>query len=222
MTTRSWLSKLAAIVAALIVVFLPEEAFSILWEEGVWFCIIGNTVVAITGWEFVKVYVEFFSSFLERIARFFIAYQIIGLGEKGFSIAMLFLILNHKVIDVVLFVTPIYFFYCIFIVRAYDFFLEKGYDLLELENLRVGSSKSNNSNKLLRWILRRKNTIFLVGSCFQLDPDGVTILLRENKKKFWKNSFKITLPSVLLSMTFWTAVYVSAIRGYEWAKWLIE
>lgn len=221
MTTRSLVSKLAAIVAALIVVFLPEEVFLTLWEETVWLCIVTNLIVAIAGWEFILLYVEKFRSFFGRVTKVIITHQIIGVGEKGLDAIMIFLIVGYGPALTFLVVTPIYFIYCMFVVMAYDFFLDKGYDLLELENLRINGD-SEDFNGFFRWVMKKRITIFLVGSFFQLDPDGVTILLRKNREMFWKNSIKITLPSTLISMTVWTTVYSLAVKGFEWARWIIE
>jgi len=218
MTKSGLFSKLAAILAALAVVFLPEEVFIDFLEEIVWFCVIINIILAVTGWEFPVVFTTFYGSFLKRIAKVVITHQIIGLGEKGIDAVMIFLILSCGAVIEYLIIVPIYFLYCIFIVWAYDYFLEKGHDLLELENLRVNGG----ANRVLKWILRRRVAIFLIGSFYQLDPDGVTILLRKNRGMFWRNSFSITLPSVLVSITIWTTVYALAIKGYEWFKWAVE
>jgi hypothetical protein len=217
MTTRERFLKLAAVVAALVLVFLPKELFSIIYEGFIQFCIILNIVITATGWEFVAVYAKF-ESLLGRTLKVVVMYEVIGLGEKALSVAMIYFLLNYGIVFTFLTITPSYFLYCIFVVAIYDFFLERGCDLLEIENLRSNGA----SHKFLGWILRRRATIFFVGSCIQLDPDLVTLLLRKNRKTLWLNSLTITLPSTVISMTFWTVVYVSAIKGYEWAKWLIE
>lgn len=217
MTMRAWFLKLAAIVAALVLLFVPREFFLAAYENFIWFCIIFNMVIMATGWEFVAVYGKF-ESLLGKTLKVVVMYEVIGLGEKALSVVMIYFLLNHGIVFTFLTITPSYFLYCIFVVIVYDFFLERGCDLLEIENLRSNGA----SHKFLGWILRRRATIFFVGSCIQLDPDLVTLLLRKNRKTLWLNSLTITLPSTVISMTFWTAVYASAIKGYEWAKWLIE
>lgn len=204
--------KLAAVIAALVMVLLPEEAYVLIWAEVSFIFIILVTLIAISGWGYIVVFFLTFRYILQRIGKVIITHQVIGLGEKAIDAAIIYLIIFHGVAAAVLIATPLYFMFVIFVIRAYDFFLDRGYDLLELENLRA-----NGSSKLfLRWILKRRVTIFLVGSFYQLDPDGVTILLRRNREAFWHNALAIALPATLLSMSIWITVFTLAIKGYEW------
>lgn len=75
--------------------------------------------------------------------------------------------------------------------------------------------------RFISWFMRSRKTIFWIGSWFYLDPDYVTLLLRDRRKSFLSDLFRITLPSVCISMFVWTPIWWGAYRGYEWAKWLM-
>jgi len=155
---------------------------------------------------------DFFKRYFRKSAKIVITHQIIGLGEKAFDALIILSIIRYGTFTSLIIIIPIYFIYSLFIVMAYDYFLDRGYDLLELENLKANGS-SVDGNKVIGWILKRRTTIFLIGSCFQLDPDGVTILLRKSRDDFWGNALRITLPSVIISMTYWTIVFKLGLMG---------
>lgn len=136
---------------------------------------------------------------------------------------------NHGVNGVVqafVVVTPVYFAVCLGIVYVSDVFHKKGVDMTGLEELRelehAELKKGQWIKRLLRKVLMSKRLIFWVGSWFYLDPDYVTLLLREREAGYAATFLAITLPSVVLSMTVWLGVYWAAFQGYKWAVWLIS
>jgi len=80
---------------------------------------------------------------------------------------------------------------------------EHGFNLTGIEDFRKDAEASG----FRGWILRRRASIFWIGSWFYLDPDYVTLLLQEKAAGFIRNFVKITLPSTLLAMVVWTAIY---------------
>jgi hypothetical protein len=120
----------------------------------------------------------------------------------------------------------VYFAFCASIIYVNDVFVRNGYDITGIEELRQMADKhyprKNWVKASVSWMLRRKTTIFLIGSWFYLDPDYVTLLLRDKEKSFWTNLVEITLPSVFISMMVWTPVWWCACKGYSWAVWLIS
>lgn len=130
----------------------------------------------------------------------------------------------YGVIKAFLICTPINFVLCCIVVYLNDIFVKNGHDFTGIEEFREMAYETYHKRQYVKrfasWTLKRRRTIFLVGSCFYIDPDYVTLLLRDKEKGFWNNSLKITLPSVLLAMTVWTPVYWCAHKGYIWATWL--
>lgn len=120
----------------------------------------------------------------------------------------------------------VYFVLCASVIYINDVFLRNGYDITGIEELRQMAHRSypqkNWVKRLVSWMLKRKTTIFLVGSWFYLDPDYVTLLLRDKDKGLVASLTKITLPSVIISMAVWTPIYWCACKGYTWAVWLIS
>lgn len=175
------------------------------------------TTIPLTWWIAT---VTFFQKYIKKASKIVVTHQIIGLGEKVLDILMIYLLIKYPVYVAFVVVTLLYYAYTLFVVMAYDYFLAKGYDLLELENLKKHGADPE-SSKLLQWILKRRTTIFMVGSCCQLDPDGVTILLRKDRN-FWKNAFMITLPSVIVCMVWWTTVLKLGLMGVGLFPWFLQ
>jgi len=161
-----------------------------------------------------------------KISRFILTERLIGVGEKLIEVLMIALIIKYGVIVELLIATPIYFFFCVGVVKIYDHFLSKGMDLLGIEYLcglrNTAVDRKSILKRFARWIMQRRTTIFWLGSIFRLDPDGVTLLLRDDKSKTTENALKITLPSVVLSMMFWTGVFKLGIMGFKYFKWFVE
>jgi hypothetical protein len=123
-------------------------------------------------------------------------------------------------------VTPIYLLLCIAIVIASDEAFKKGMDLTGLETLRELERKSLGGaqwfQRIIQKILRSRKLIFWVGSWFHLDPDYVTLLLRRKEEGYAVIFLRITLPSVVVSMVVWLAVWWFAVNGFRWAVWAWE
>ncbi len=126
-------------------------------------------------------------------------------------------------------VTPIYILVCMIIVAVSDYYQLRGIDITGIEEMRKildsDLQKKQIFKRFVRWFMRRRITIFLVGSCVYLDPDYVTLMLRRAEDSFLKTIFRITIPSVAVSMVFWTTIYWLAyqpMKDTEWARWVVE
>jgi hypothetical protein len=132
----------------------------------------------------------------------------------------------YGVLKAFFFCTPINFALCCSVVYLNDVFMRNGHDLTGIEEFREMAHETYHKRqyvkRLASWMLKRKRTIFLIGSWFYVDPDYVTLLLRDRNLGFWSNAVRITLPSVVLAMTVWTPIYWCAFKGYSWAAWLVS
>jgi hypothetical protein len=159
---------------------------------------------------------------LVKMSRFLLIGRVMGIGEKLLDILVIFLIIKVGIIGEFLIVVPLYSCYCMGIVVAYDYFLEKGYDFVGLEylrNLQKGKiEKKRFFKRFLRSVMRRRYSIFWIGSVAQMNPDGVTLLLRKDRSSTLSNFLGITLPSTLLSIAFWTTVFKLGIMGVAYFK----
>lgn len=157
-----------------------------------------------------------------KASRFLLIGRVVGIGEKILDILVISLIIKVGIIAEFLIVVPIYSCYCMGIVVAYDYFLEKGYDFVGLEylrNMQRGKfEKKRFFKRFLRSVMRRRYSIFWIGSVAQFNPDGVTLLLRKDRTSTLRNFLKITLPSTVLSITFWTIVFKLGIMGVAYFK----
>ncbi|MEK6839841.1 MAG: hypothetical protein AABX72_02790 [Nanoarchaeota archaeon] len=123
-------------------------------------------------------------------------------------------------------ITPVYLFLCVSVVLFSDAAFRRGLDVTGLETLRrlehevLGEKQW--FRKLVQKILRSRKLIFWIGSWFYLDPDYVTLLLRKREEGYISTFFRITLPSVVISMMVWLGVWWAAIQGVRWAIWLLE
>lgn len=161
-----------------------------------------------------------------RMGRYIATEEALGLLARPIDALMIYLIWSQRngalLAFVVGFVT--YLILCIAVVRLNDECLRNGFDLTGINELRqlAVESGSNKSwfKRLVAWVLRRRATIFFIGSWFHIDPDYVTLLLRDERDGFWSNTVKWTIPSTLLSTIVWTTTYWAAHRGYALALWL--
>lgn len=148
------------------------------------------------------------------VGRTVIDFPMIWLFEEG-----------QGVITVFLLITPIYLLFAISVVALYDFCLRRGKDLLGIDYLRSLEDKNLKKSQLYdraaRWVMRRRITIFWIGTIFFLDSDIVTLLLRKDDETLGRTFVTITFPSVIWGMIFWSAVYKLAIMGFKYARWLI-
>lgn len=122
---------------------------------------------------------------------------------------------GYSIYEVVGIFIPWCFIFYIVIIYIYDYFVAKGYDLLGLDYLvklqDQEISKEQIFKRLARWIVKRKVTIFLIGSLFELDPDVVAILLRKEGER----GVRILALSVVYSIVFWSIIYWLAVKGYR-------
>jgi hypothetical protein len=152
-----------------------------------------------------------------KLSRFLLIGRVMGIGEKLLDVLVISLIIKLGILAEYLIVVPLYSCYCMGIVMAYDYFLEKGYDFVGLEylrNMQTGKlEKKKFFKRFLRAVMRRRYSIFWIGSVAQINPDGVTLLLRKDRTGTLKNFLAITLPSTALSIAFWTLVFKLGIMG---------
>lgn|GEM_PF-6197798 len=169
-----------------------------------------------------------------KIGKFFITERVITLLTRVIDLLTIGLIFGDPSIQGALkafvFITPVNLIFCMGVVYVLAVFARNGYDLSGLEELKQMRheqySERQRIKRLLQWILRRRETIFWIGSWFFLDPDYVTILLYDRTKSFTANIVTITVPSVVLAMIIWVPLYwifVNAlIGGYRWAAWFLD
>ena len=108
------------------------------------------------------------------------------------------------------------------VIYVYDYCAKRGYDLLGL-NYLAGLKEQDLHRKqimqrIARWIVRRRITIFLVGSVFELDPDVVAILLRKKGER----GFEVLFYSVVYSITIWSVIYWLGVKGYGYFRYFVE
>jgi len=159
---------------------------------------------------------------MAKLSRFLLIGRVIGIGEKLLDVLVIFLIIKIGIIAEYLIVVPLYSCYCMGIVMAYDYFLEKGYDFVGLEylrNMQRGTlEKKKFFKRFLRTVMRRRYSIFWIGSVAQINPDGVTLLLRKDRTSTLRNFLGITVPSTALSLAFWSVVFKMGIMGVAYFK----
>lgn len=162
-----------------------------------------------------------------KVAGFVIAERAITVvGRVVVDAPMIYLFKEgYGILDVITMITPVHFVFTLAVVALYDFFLKKGRDLLGIEYLRgletAKLTKKQLWKKFGRWIIRRRLTIFWIGTIVYLDSDVVTLLLRK-KEDTIKNILKITLPSVIWSMIFWSVIYKLGVMGVKYFVWFVE
>jgi hypothetical protein len=146
-------------------------------------------------------------------------------GRALIDVPMVWLFANgFGVVEVFLLATPAYFLFSLIVVVLYEFFLSRGRDLLGIDYLRKLEAEEGRLgffDKMARWVMRRKITIFLLGSLFFLDPDVVTLLLRKKGESLRRVALRITLPSAIWAIIFWSVTYKLAVMGFRYAQWLI-
>jgi hypothetical protein len=113
---------------------------------------------------------------------------------------------------------------CIHWILLYERFQNEGIDLMKIGYLRHlnGQSKKTVGEKILAWILRRRATIFIIGSPFFLDSEIVSLLLRKMDHFSWRETFKITLPSVFWGMAVLCFIFQMGVWGYKYFRWFVE
>lgn len=129
-----------------------------------------------------------------------------------------------------LYVTPLYVLVCAGIVYISDRFHENGVDITGIEEMRMirGSGelkKRQFIKRFIRWFMHREVLIFWIGSWFYLDPDYVTLMIRKKGDSFLKTTLTLTVPSVLVSMFFWSTLYWLVYQPFKhtaWAQWVVE
>lgn len=154
------------------------------------------------------------------MSRFLLIGRVAGIGEKLLDVLVISLIIKVGIVAEFFIVVPLYACYCMGMVVAYDYFLAKGYDFVGLEYLRNMErgkvERKQFVQRFLRSVMRRRYSIFCIGSVAQMNPDGVTLLLRKDRTSTLRNFLGITLPSTVLSIAFWTTVFKLGIMGVSY------
>lgn len=163
------------------------------------------------------------------ITKFIVVDRILGIFTRTVDALMIFFIINDPIYGVLkaFFIAGAYnFLLCAVTVGLNNYLAKKNYDLtglgwfVELDYEKpVGKSifvlevAKRWFLTAKNWMLRRRATIFWIGSWFQLDPDYVTLLLQDRQRGYWRIIFSITLPSVAVAMIVWTFIYWFLLRG---------
>jgi len=157
--------------------------------------------------------------------KFFITERLLGLITRLIDVGMIYIIATtseYAALKCFLIMTPLNIAMSILVIYTIDKLNEFGFDVTGIEEMRKIESvvyESNNYFKrFIQWMLRRKSTIFLIGSWFYLDPDYVTLFVRNRNKSFWWNISRITVPSVVYAMIIWTFFYWALFQGYHWVR----
>jgi hypothetical protein len=122
-------------------------------------------------------------------------------------------------------VTPIYIGMCCMIVYISDQFAKRKIDITGIEEMRTIADaqleKKQVFKRIVKWIMQREFAIFWIGSVYYLDPDYVALLMRKKGESLVSLTKRIIIPSVMISMIFWTSVYwfvYQLCKDYQWAK----
>lgn len=159
-----------------------------------------------------------------RITRFFIIIRLLSFVSILVDVLMIYLIQKYGFWLEMILIQILFFVICVSTIAIHDIFLDKGYDLLFMDYFyklqRKPTEKKNILERFTQWILERKIIIFWIGSIW-LEPDITTLLLRKEPKLTWEETLKITLPSNILCITFWSIIFYLSIQGYDYLKWLL-
>ncbi len=168
-------------------------------------------------------------SWILQCGKMLITERVITVLTRGIDVMMVYFIVTdrtHGVMKTLVFVTPVYVVVCTIIVCLNEVLVNMGYDVTGIEELKKIAGQHHRPSqwfkRFVSWILRRRTTIFLIGSWFYLDPDYVTLLLRDKTRTVWSDILLITTPSVILSMVVWTPIYWCACGGVRWAAWIMR
>ena len=105
----------------------------------------------------------------------------------------------------------LFFVICVWNIYIYDSFAKKGQSIINPNNFQ---------GKISSMVLKNRATIFWMGSLW-LEPDVVTILLRK-KEAVWKSNLRITFPSVVWCISFWSLIFYLGIKGYAYFQYFVQ
>lgn len=195
-------------------------------------------ITSIIGWNVTLivggiVFFEFFHFFKngkdeagngDDAAYFLIYFFSVGIISRLVDGIILWIIIFYGFFPSVAICTLIFFFICVHWLKIYQRFQDEGIDLQKINYLRNLHLKLKKScrEKFTVWILKRRMTIFFIGSPFILDPDLVTLLLRKEEYFTWRECFKITLPSAGQCILTWAGIYQLGVLGYKYFRWFID
>lgn len=143
----------------------------------------------------------------EDIARMYIFYWTLSRISLLIDSLMVGLISRFGIYIELLLIIPLFFSICLWNIRIYDKFFEKGIDLFKEEEIKTG--------KISSVVLRNRKTIFWLGSII-LEPDIVTIFLR--RKKAMAENLLLTFFSTVICISAWSVVFWLGLQGFEFFK----
>lgn|GEM_PF-1850213 len=195
-------------------------------------------IMGILGWNFAFIIAgififEFFQYFVngkdnsadgKDAAYFLIYFYSAGMVSRLVDGLILWLVIFQGFFLSCIICCVVFFFICVHWLKIYQRFQDEGIDLQKIQYLRGLNKKKHKSctEKITVWILRRRTTIFLVGSPFFLDPDLVTLLLRTKDHFTWRECLKITLPSAIQCIVVWAGIFQLGVWGWEYFQWFIR
>lgn len=167
---------------------------------------------------------ELFSNHGRDVIGFIIAHRVLNMVSYAVDICHIYLIVKYGFWPALLAISLLFFVVCLATVFIHDIAVSFGYDVLYMERIRrFGANDAGNRGILKRfagWVLKRRSTIFWLGSLW-LEPDLVTLLLRRENRVTMSNTLKITLPSNILCVTVWTVIFYLGVQGYVYFKWVV-
>lgn len=218
MTQSGIFSKIAAILAALAIIFLPGEIFEYLQGEIVEGLFTASILALLAGWGFISSKASAMLPYMGAILGFIVLNRGLSSISLGIDALMIYVGMNYGLIPMFLVGTIVFFIACIIVVWLYGKLMSNGYDLLlieEIRGLRKSTDPLGRSDALTRWVVSSDKLLFWVGSLW-VESDIVTLLLRKRNVISAEETLKITLPSVAWCIGFWSIIFYLGILGYEY------
>lgn len=217
MMTRERFLKLAAVVAALAIIFLPKEVFLILWKEVVWLVVFFNVALMASGWEDFATRVSILIPHTGAILKFLVINRILSSISLFVDALMIYVGIKWGIVSMFLVGTAVFFFACMMVIWLYGISMKKGYDFLlinEVRELRNLDEFGEKIDKFTKWIMKSNGLLFWIGSLW-IESDIITLIMRKKDYISVEETLKITLPSVVWCIGFWSIIFYLGILGYE-------
>jgi len=165
-----------------------------------------------------------------KVVKFFVTERILTAITRLFDAVLLYTVYMDPTalgaLKAFLLLTPVHLVMSILVLGGIEYLSLRGIDATGLNELAEMANERYERRQwgkcFVCWLLRRRYTIFAIGSWFYLDPEYVTLLLRDRNTGFWTSIRKITLPSVILAMVVWTPICFGAVKGINIIEWIWE
>lgn len=180
---------------------------------------------------------EFFRGWLhisKGVAKYMVTDRVITIGTRVIDLLVVSLVIKFPGLEHLPWILCLDFvlggMYSVLVVYVNDRASDYGLDLTSLDALKQSLSAEHQKKgfvtKILAGVLESRRAIFWIGSWFYLDPDYVTILLRDRTRSVWKDILRVTVPSTLLASCVWVPLYWIAVHtallGIDFSRWLIS